>query len=255
MDDWRRDSEKSHQSEQEKLFSILTLQSNEDKLSDLIYEYKEEMFGCSRIANPSSPKQMTCDAVPSHEIELRFQQDAQVSFVVKAVSALTAAFRLVQLDHCSESVLAACLRVVHPDLHESKFPLLYFLNLLYIYLVDFLEGMGLYPLRSLSSSTFNSTVSKYFDRLSSLAKSIFSRSNTCSIWIFCNSRIRSFFTMISFCNRFCSSRISQLTQCSSSSEYEKLALSLSVIFWPFVVSREKSATRSNEAVQSVFFFL
>ena len=40
----------------------------------------------------------------------------QVSFVVKAVSALTAAFRLVQLDHCSQSVLASCLRQVHPDL-------------------------------------------------------------------------------------------------------------------------------------------
>ena len=109
------------QSKRNSIFSLSFLQSNEDKLSELIYEYKEEMFGCSKIANPSSPKQMTCDAVPSHEIELRFQQDAQVSFVVKAVSALTAAFRLVQLDHCSESVLAACLRVVHPDLHESKF--------------------------------------------------------------------------------------------------------------------------------------
>ena len=43
----------------------------------------------------------------------------QVSFVVKAVSALTAAFRLVQLDHCSQSVLASCLRQVHPDLHED----------------------------------------------------------------------------------------------------------------------------------------
>ena len=49
----------------------------------------------------------------------RFQQDAQVSFVVKAVSALTAAFRLVQLDHCSQSVLASCLRQVHSDLHED----------------------------------------------------------------------------------------------------------------------------------------
>ena len=45
--------------------------------------------------------------------------DTQVSFVVKAVSALTAAFRLVQLDHCSQSVLASCLRQVHPDLHED----------------------------------------------------------------------------------------------------------------------------------------
>ena len=71
MDDWRRDSEKSHQSEQEKLFSILTLQSNEDKLSDLIYEYKEEMFGCSTEEVSSSPL-MRCDTIPEHEIELRY---------------------------------------------------------------------------------------------------------------------------------------------------------------------------------------
>ena len=36
----------------------------------------------------------------------------QVSFVVKAVSALTAAFRLVQLDSCGQSVEEACLREV-----------------------------------------------------------------------------------------------------------------------------------------------
>lgn len=71
------------------------------------------------MADPSSPSSVMCDSVPQHEIELRFQQDAQVSFVVKAVSALTAAFRLVQLDHCSQSVLASCLRTVHPDLHEE----------------------------------------------------------------------------------------------------------------------------------------
>jgi hypothetical protein len=49
----------------------------------------------------------------------RFQQDPHVSFVVKAVSALTAAFRLVQLDHCSQSVNAACLKEVDTDLHED----------------------------------------------------------------------------------------------------------------------------------------
>jgi hypothetical protein len=42
-----------------------------------------------------------------------------VSFVVKAVSALTAAFRLVQLDHCTQSLSAACLRQVHAGLHED----------------------------------------------------------------------------------------------------------------------------------------
>ena len=77
------------------------------------------MFGCSKEKVPSSPKLMGCDSIPYPEIELRFQQDAQVSFVVKAVSALTAAFRLVQLNHCSNTVLASCLRQVHPDLHED----------------------------------------------------------------------------------------------------------------------------------------
>lgn len=88
-------------------------------MSELITEYKEEMFGCSRESEPSSPKTMQCENLPVTDIELRYQQDAQVSFVVKAVSALTAAFRLVQLDHCSQSVSASCLRQVHPDLHED----------------------------------------------------------------------------------------------------------------------------------------
>lgn len=88
-------------------------------MSELIYEYKEEMFGCSRESSLSSPKTMKCDQIPTQDIELRFQQDAQVSFVVKAVSALTAAFRLVQLDHCQESVKSSCLRQVHSDLHED----------------------------------------------------------------------------------------------------------------------------------------
>ena len=61
-----------------KSYFIEALQNNEDKLSELIYEYKEEMFGCSREEVPSSPKIMQCDHVPPHEIELRFQQDAQV---------------------------------------------------------------------------------------------------------------------------------------------------------------------------------
>jgi len=52
-------------------------------------------------------------------MELRFQQDPQVSFVVKAVSALTAAFRLVQLDSCGQSVEEACLRELSPGLHDE----------------------------------------------------------------------------------------------------------------------------------------
>lgn len=55
----------------------------------------------------------------NHLSARRFQQDPHVSFVVKAVSALTAAFRLVQLDHCTQSLSAACLRQVHSGLHED----------------------------------------------------------------------------------------------------------------------------------------
>jgi hypothetical protein len=39
--------------------------------------------------------------------------------VVKAVSALTAAFRLVQLDSCGQEVEAACLRQLSPGLHHG----------------------------------------------------------------------------------------------------------------------------------------
>jgi hypothetical protein len=70
---------------------------------DLIEEYKEEMFGCSRFreqprsgtagGSVTPPFLIPCQQIPVNEIELRFQQDPHVSFVVKAISALTAAFR------------------------------------------------------------------------------------------------------------------------------------------------------------------
>ena len=46
--------------------------------------------------------------------------DPHVANIVKAVSALTAAFRLVQLDRCKGQRDAACLRQLHADkLHEA----------------------------------------------------------------------------------------------------------------------------------------
>ena len=46
--------------------------------------------------------------------------DPHVANIVKAVSALTAAFRLVQLDRCKGHRDAACLRELHADkLHEA----------------------------------------------------------------------------------------------------------------------------------------
>jgi len=68
------------------------LQTPDLKLQELIEEYKEEMYGCVLSPLADTPL-MSCDSVPKAEIELRFQQDPHVSFVVKAVSALTAAFR------------------------------------------------------------------------------------------------------------------------------------------------------------------
>lgn len=46
--------------------------------------------------------------------------DPHVANIVKGVSALTAAFRLVQLDRCSGVKEASCLRQLHADrLHEA----------------------------------------------------------------------------------------------------------------------------------------
>ncbi len=84
-------------------------------------EYKEEMFSCAGHSHSpvTGSLLVPCDRIPPSELELRFQQDPQVSFVIKAVSALAAAFRLVQLDHCASDVRASCLTELHGDLHED----------------------------------------------------------------------------------------------------------------------------------------
>ena len=103
-------------------YFVRSLRSPDHSLWPLIEEYKEEMFSCAgRSASPVTGSLLVpCDAVSEADIVARFQQDPQVSFVVKAVSALAAAFRLVQLDHCLEDVRASCLREVRgDDLHED----------------------------------------------------------------------------------------------------------------------------------------
>ena len=81
---------------------------------DLLQEYKEEMFGCTNTIgggvdgegnrNNRNNLLMPCDKIPGDELRLRYRQDPHVSFVVKAISALTAAFRLVQLEQgCYEN--------------------------------------------------------------------------------------------------------------------------------------------------------
>ena len=91
---------------------------------------QEEKRGCSGLAKP--PQSPTLESsrpgMESFSVEARPLEDIvtvcqhqhhddqrpsfQVSFVVKAVSALTAAFRLVQLDSCGQSVEESCLREV-----------------------------------------------------------------------------------------------------------------------------------------------
>ena len=92
---------------------------------------QEEKRGCSGLAKP--PQSPTLESsrpgMESFSVEARPLEDIvtvcqhqhhddqrpsfQVSFVVKAVSALTAAFRLVQLDSCGQSVEESCLREVN----------------------------------------------------------------------------------------------------------------------------------------------
>ena len=77
---------------------------------ELIEEYLEEVFGCS--SSLSAQRQNQCLAIPRLELERRFQQDPYISFVVKAVSALTAAYRLSELERQSDNVISDL------DLHE-----------------------------------------------------------------------------------------------------------------------------------------
>ena len=93
-------------------------------MSDLAKEYKRSVFNCDdnrdtfcHLIDDESP--FPGKTVPDAEIESRYMQDPHVSFVVKAVSALTAAFRLVQLDNCGVGPGPECLRRVHPRLHED----------------------------------------------------------------------------------------------------------------------------------------
>ena len=105
-----------------KEYFVRSLRFPGHSLWPLIEEYKEEMFSCAgRSASPvTGSLLMPCDAISEDDIVARFQQDPQVSFVVKAISALAAAFRLVQLDYCLEDVRASCLREVHGEnLHED----------------------------------------------------------------------------------------------------------------------------------------
>ena len=98
---------------------------------------QEEKRGCSGLAKQSPTLESSRPGMESFSVEARPLEDIvtvcqlfisppslpdqhhddqrpsfQVSFVVKAVSALTAAFRLVQLDSCGQSVEESCLREV-----------------------------------------------------------------------------------------------------------------------------------------------
>ena len=81
---------------------LVILQDPTSNMWDLLQEYKEEMFGCTNTIGSGGDGNRNlltpCDKIPGDELRLRYRQDPHVSFVVKAVSALTAAFRLVQLE-------------------------------------------------------------------------------------------------------------------------------------------------------------
>ena len=76
-------------------------------MKPLIDEYKEEVLPEPCLGTDST---VYCEIEP---------QDPKVSFVVKAVSALTAAFKLLQLDRCT-TLMAPGRRRPGPD-RESCF--------------------------------------------------------------------------------------------------------------------------------------
>ncbi|QQP42473.1 Uncharacterized protein FKW44_017157, partial [Caligus rogercresseyi] len=86
-------------------FSIYFSKNGQHKLSQVLQEYKEEMFSCD--ASNRQQNLMPCDSVTPQDIHLHFQQDPRVSFVVKAISAFSAAFKLTMLNRCSNTFLDA----------------------------------------------------------------------------------------------------------------------------------------------------
>ena len=101
------------------------MQNPDKKLRSIIKEYKKEIYGRDQkeSVDPDSPNGSLGTFIPTPkprkrrklfpqnnfddknseketDMELEYYQDPHVSFVVKAVSALTAAFRLVQLEQC-----------------------------------------------------------------------------------------------------------------------------------------------------------
>ena len=73
-------------------------------MADIISEYKDAILppecknenkGQGSVFDGITQNYYTCDVEP---------QDPKVSFIVKAVSALTAAFRLLQIDKCSSAI-------------------------------------------------------------------------------------------------------------------------------------------------------
>jgi hypothetical protein len=105
---------------------IFLLQSTDSAMHDLLEEFKVELFGCASSAESSRSASsgrflVPCDKINSEEIEMRFLPDPRVSLTVKAVSALTAAFRLLPLEQCGQRQAAtSCLRGYRgtSDLHR-----------------------------------------------------------------------------------------------------------------------------------------
>jgi hypothetical protein len=106
-------------------------------LRSILKEYKKEIFGRDQNENEDhdSPNSSLGSFIPTPkprkrrklfpqnhfnnnnsenegDMESEYYQDPHVSFVVKAVSALTAAFRLVQLEQCVGNLKGAYIRLI-----------------------------------------------------------------------------------------------------------------------------------------------
>jgi len=118
-----------------KEYFLSSLKNPDEKLSGFIAEYMEQEMNCKSsndisnnilhvpgtelLFSGQSRSRIPCSRLSLADMELNFQQDPKVSFVVKAVSALTAAFRLVQLDACGQDIEVNCIRTVRQGLHQD----------------------------------------------------------------------------------------------------------------------------------------
>ncbi|KDR13974.1 Metabotropic glutamate receptor 5 [Zootermopsis nevadensis] len=99
------------------LYKLQTASTNDDTL---VHEYMEMMYDCKwGWKNDSQNFAKDCGTLQESELSRKLEVAPEVTFVVKAVSAFSAAVFLVQVEKCQGRNLSECLRTTNINLQQE----------------------------------------------------------------------------------------------------------------------------------------